>query len=104
MSGDLPYILAMNKHSAIRTDRIEARVSSDMRRRLKRAADAEGRSLSDFVVAAAAEAANRTLAQAEVLRLSEEAQLAFARALIDAPAPTDSLRQAAARHKARFGA
>ncbi|HEX6865974.1 MAG TPA: DUF1778 domain-containing protein [Caulobacteraceae bacterium] len=89
--------------SSTRAARLEARITPEVQRQLKRAAEIQGRSVSDFVVAAATEAARRTLAEAELFRLSEEAQIAFARALIEPPAPTESLRRAAARHQARFG-
>ena len=39
---------------------------------LRRAAEIEGRSLTDFVVAAASAAARHTIAEAEVLHLSGE--------------------------------
>lgn len=84
------------------TARLEARITPEVQRQLKRAAELQGRSVSDFVVAAAMEAARRALSEAEIIRLSEEAQAAFARALIDPPAPTDTLRRAAARRQARL--
>ena len=44
-----------------RTARIEARIAPDALAVVKRAAEIQGRSVSDFVVAAAREAANRTI-------------------------------------------
>ena len=49
-----------------RTTRIEARISPDALAVVKRAAEIEGRSLSDFVVAAAREAANRTIEETQI--------------------------------------
>jgi len=44
--------------------RLEARISPDVLALLKRAAEIEGRSLTDFVVAAARQAAEKTIVQA----------------------------------------
>jgi len=70
---------------------------------LKRAAEIEGRSVSDFVVSAAREAAERTLEKASVLRLSAEDQRRFADAILHPPAPNAALRRAARRHRRLFG-
>jgi uncharacterized protein (DUF1778 family) len=45
----------------VRTARIEARIAPDALAIVKRAAEIQGRSVSDFVVAAAQEAAQRTI-------------------------------------------
>ena len=60
-----------------RTTRIEARISPDALAVVKRAAEIEGRSVSDFVVAAAQEAANRTIEETHLIRLSMEEQRRF---------------------------
>ena len=69
-----------------RTARLEARVSPEVLTVLKRAAELQGRSVSDFVVAAAQEAAHRAVEEAQVIRLSVDDQRRFADALLD-PAP-----------------
>ena len=65
-----------------RTSRIEARIAPDALTIVKRAAEIQGRSVSDFVVAAAQEAANRTIEEAQIIRLSVADQHAFAEASI----------------------
>ena len=60
----------------------------------------EGRSISDFVVEAAREAAERTIDQTHIIRLSIEDQRAFAEAIINPPEPTPALRRAFRRHRA----
>jgi uncharacterized protein (DUF1778 family) len=82
-----------------RTARLEARLSPEARRTLARAAEIQGRSVSDFVVAAALDAAHRVIADTEVIRLSREASAALAEALISPPAPNKALRRAAERHR-----
>lgn len=56
--------------SAASTARIEARISTELHVMLKRAAEIQGRSLTDFVVSAVQEAAQRAIDQGEVVRLS----------------------------------
>ncbi|MFI5013077.1 MAG: DUF1778 domain-containing protein [Hyphomicrobiales bacterium] len=78
-----------------RTSRIEARIAPDALAVVKRAAEIQGRSVSDFVVAAAQEAAHRTIEETQLIRLSVEDQRAFAEAILDPPQPNDPLRRAA---------
>jgi uncharacterized protein (DUF1778 family) len=84
--------------SEARTARVEARVAPESLEIIRRAAEILGRSVSDFVVAAAQEAARRTIADVEILRLSREAQERFAAVLLNPPAPTDALVRALERH------
>jgi len=82
-----------------RTARIEARIAPDALAIVKRAAEIQGRSVSDFVVAAAREAAARAIEDAQILRLSVEDQCAFAKAIIDPPPPTPTLQRSAQAYK-----
>jgi len=82
-----------------RTARIEARIAPDALAIVKRAAELQGRSVSDFVVAAAQEAANRAIEEAQIIRLSVEDQRAFAAAILDPPAPKAALVRAAEAHR-----
>ena len=82
-----------------RTARIEARISPDVLAVVKRAAEIQGRSISDFVVSAAQDAANRTIAETDIIRLSVAGQRAFAEAIINPPAPSAGLRKAFASHR-----
>lgn len=59
--------------------------------------------MSDFVVAAAHEVANRTIEQTQIVRLSVEDQRAIAEALLDPPEPTDGLRRAFESHRRLTG-
>ncbi len=65
---------------------------------VKRAAEIEGRSVSDFVVAAAKEAAHRTIEETHLIRLSVEEQLRFVELLIDPPAAAPALERAGEAH------
>ena len=81
------------------TARLEARISPDLHALLKRAAELQGRTMTDFVIAAVQEAAQRTLEQSEVLRLSLADQEAFAQAMLAPPAPNPALKRAFARRR-----
>jgi uncharacterized protein (DUF1778 family) len=83
--------------------RIEARLPNEVLTRLKRAAEIQGRTLTDFVVAAADEAACRAIEQTEILRLSAEDQRRIAEAILNPPEPTPALRRAARRYRELFG-
>jgi uncharacterized protein (DUF1778 family) len=82
-----------------RTARIEARIAPDALAVVKRAAEITGRSVSDFVVAAAQEAANRTIEETQIIRLSVEDQRAFAEAILNPPPPTSGLLRAAEAYR-----
>ncbi|MER9060680.1 DUF1778 domain-containing protein [Mesorhizobium sp. M0663] len=82
-----------------RTARLEARISPDMLDVVKRAAEIQGRSVSDFVVAAAQEAAQRTIENTTILRISVEDQRAMMEAILNPPEPNEALRKAADAHK-----
>lgn len=81
-----------------RTSRIEARIAPDALLIVKRAAEIQGRSLSDFIVAAAQEAARRTIEESHLIRLSVEDQARFAGLLLDPPEPSDALKNAKQAH------
>lgn len=84
---------------AARTTRIEARIAPEALEVVRRAAQMQGRSVSDFVVAAAQEAAQKAIADVQILRLSREAQEKFAALLIDPPAPNAALTRAFKHHR-----
>ncbi|MER8630081.1 MAG: DUF1778 domain-containing protein [Mesorhizobium sp.] len=82
-----------------RTARLEARISPDMLSVVKRAAEIQGRSVSDFVVFAAQEAAQRTIEETAIIRLSIDDQRALVEAILDPPEPNEALRKAADAYK-----
>ena len=86
------------------TARLEARISTDLHAMLKRAAELQGRTMTDFVIAAVQDAAQQAIAQAEVVRLSLEDQRCFAEALLSPPEPAPALVRAFARRRQLLGA
>jgi uncharacterized protein (DUF1778 family) len=88
----------MTSH-ANRTTRVEARISPGALAIVKRAAQIQGRSISDFVVAAAHDAAQRAIEETQIVRLSVEDQRALAASILNPPAPARALRKAKAAHE-----
>ena len=85
--------------SAIPTARLEARINPDLHSMLKRAAEIQGRTMTDFVVAAVQDAAQRAIEKAEVIRLSLADQKCFAQALLSPPKPAPALKRAFAQRR-----
>jgi uncharacterized protein (DUF1778 family) len=83
--------------------RLEARLPADIHALLKRAAEIEGRSLTDFVVTAARQAACRTIEETEIIRLSVEDQRQITEAILHPPQPAPALRRAFKRRRELFG-
>jgi uncharacterized protein (DUF1778 family) len=82
-----------------RSHRIEARIAPDALAMVKRAAELQGRSVSDFVVAAAWDAAQRAIADVQIMTLSVEAQEVVAELLANPPAPGPALGRAFEAHR-----
>ena len=91
------------KQEALPTARLEARLPHDVMARLKRAAEIQGRTLTDFVVAAADEAACRAIQETEIIRLSIQGQRQIAAAILNPPLPAPALKRAAKRYRDLFG-
>jgi len=81
-----------------RTARIVARIAPEALSVVKRAAEIHERSLSDFVVTAAQEAANRIIEETSLIRLSAEDQRRFVEMLLHPPALTPVMKRAKRTH------
>ena len=86
-----------------RTERLEVRVSREQKDLFVRAAELQGRSLTDFVIASAPEAAIEAVRTHDALRVSKRDRRAFVSALLAPPAPAKTLKQAAKRYRERTG-
>lgn len=82
-----------------RTARIEARIAPELLATVKRAAELQGRSVSDFIVTAAAEVANKVISETDMIRLSREASRQIAQLLSDPPPPTKGFKSAVAARR-----
>lgn len=85
------------------SERFEARISTEKKSLCAKAASIRGSSLTEFVIASAVEAAERTIKEAEFLELTRRDRIAFVEGLLKAAAaPNAKLREAAARHAQVF--
>lgn len=105
--GKSPYIATPEDPMAAprnRSERFDARLSANDKQLLDRAAELTGRSLTEFVVSSAREAAQRTIERYEVMVLTDPRdQAAFVDALLNPPAPNRRLRRALQRHRRATG-
>lgn len=84
-------------------ERLEARLPADAKAIIQRAADLSGRSVSDFVVSSALEAAKETIREHEVIVLSARDSITFVEALLNPKGPNEALRKAFRHHRELFG-
>jgi uncharacterized protein (DUF1778 family) len=84
-----------------RDDRIDLRISPDLKALLSRAASYCGMSLSGFLVSIAADRAKEVVAEHETLTLTPREWDAFLMALDDADRPRPRLEAAARRYRSR---
>ena len=82
-----------------RTARLEARITPDALAVVRRAAELQGRSVSDFVVAAAQDAAHHVIEETNIIRLSVEDQMRFVDLLLNPPLLSPAMERARAAHK-----
>jgi uncharacterized protein (DUF1778 family) len=89
---------AAPKKAAQKVERLEARLSPGTKALFQEAATIQGRSLTDFVVDSAVEAAKRIVRQNELVELTRRDRIAFVEALLNPPPPNDRLQRAMRRH------
>jgi uncharacterized protein (DUF1778 family) len=85
-------------------ERLEARTTSRVKRLIQRAAELEGRTVTDFMQGALKEAAENVIRKHEeetVIRLSKADSETFVRTLLNPPAPNKKLKRAARIYKDR---
>ncbi|WP_309741115.1 DUF1778 domain-containing protein [Chamaesiphon sp. OTE_20_metabat_361] len=83
--------------------RIEARIAPETKAMIQKAADIESCSLAEYLSKSAQAAAQLTIANHNVLKLSAEGSRAFADAILNPKEPNQKLKDAAARYKRKFG-
>jgi len=87
----------------VRDERLEARISRDQKSLFQRAAELQGRTLTDFVIASVQEAAVRTIEEMQTVRLNAEESRVFAEALLNPREPNARLKAAADRYLRLLG-
>jgi uncharacterized protein (DUF1778 family) len=86
-----------------RTARVEAWISPDALAVVERAAEIQGRSVSEFIVDAAQQVAQQTIEETAIIRLSVEDQRQIMESLLNPPEPNEALRRAFAARRMLFG-
>jgi uncharacterized protein (DUF1778 family) len=84
----------MPTSESTRTARVEARIAPDALAVVRRAAELQGRSISDFLVAAALKDAHQTIEDAQIIRLSVDDQQRFADLLLNPSPLAPAMRRA----------
>lgn len=87
-----------------RSERLEARITAEQKALIQRAAEIEGRSVTDYVIASVQDAARRTLGARETIALSAADSRAFVDALLDPPPVNARLKDSVRRYRAATGA
>jgi uncharacterized protein (DUF1778 family) len=82
-----------------RVYRFDARLDEDQKTLIQRAADLEGRTMTDFVVHSAEAAAERTIQERVMVILTARETEAFVNAILNLPEPGPVLRAAAQAYK-----
>jgi uncharacterized protein (DUF1778 family) len=85
--------------SSRRSARIEARIAPEALATVRRAAELQGRSVSDFMVSAAHDAAQHVIESAHIIRLSLEDQDQISNLLANPSEPKAALKRAFEAHR-----
>jgi uncharacterized protein (DUF1778 family) len=88
---------------ALRTERTEARLLPEQKKRIERAARLKGLSLSDFIVQHADEAAIRTIQTHASWTLEDRDRDFFVQALLNPSEPSFRMKAAVKRYRQRVG-
>ena len=84
---------------ASKSERVEARITPEALAVIRRAAEIQGRSLSDFITSAAQEVAHKVIEEEHIIRLSVEDQKRFAELLLNPPELSPAMLRAREAHK-----
>ena len=82
-----------------KTYRFDARLNEEQKLLIQRAADLEGRTMTDFVLHSAEAAAERTIEKRAMLILTARETEIFANAVLNPPDPGSVLRKAAREYR-----
>ena len=86
-----------------RAERLEARVTAEQKSLIERAAALQGRTLTDFVLTSAQDAARRAIEEHQQFELSVRDSEAFVDALLNPKPVNDRLRDTVRRYREATG-
>jgi uncharacterized protein (DUF1778 family) len=84
-----------------RIERLEARVTPEVKQLIQEAVDLEGRTMSEFLINSAQAAAKKVIDDHRSMKLSVRDREVFVSALLNPPEPSEKLIEAAERYKAK---
>lgn len=88
----------MSSQNHSRDERLDLRISADIKSLVARAAESSGMTMSAFVIEAARERALRLIEQQDRVVVNNEARDLLMNALANPPEPTETLRKAADKY------
>jgi uncharacterized protein (DUF1778 family) len=86
-----------------KTYRFDARLNEEQKYLIQRAADLEGRSMTDFVVHSAQEAAERAIERRQMIMLTSRETEAFVDAILNPRGPGPVMRKAVREYRQKMG-
>lgn len=86
-----------------RTERLEARVTTEQKNLFMRAAELQGVTLTEFITRNLQEAARSTVKEHERMELDSQERELFIESLLNPPAPNENLRKVDARYREIMG-
>jgi uncharacterized protein (DUF1778 family) len=86
------------KDIAPKRDRLEARVAKDQKALFQKAADLQGKTLTEFLIHSAQKEALKTIEKYQIITLGKEDQRVFMDALLNYESPNDALASAAKQY------
>ncbi|MBX9805401.1 MAG: DUF1778 domain-containing protein [Alphaproteobacteria bacterium] len=98
MSHTQEYQHSHEKRSGLKRDRLEARVPKEQKSLFQKAADLQGKTLTEFLINSAQQEALRTIREYEIITLGKEDQRIFMEALLNYEVPNEALRSAAKQY------
>jgi uncharacterized protein (DUF1778 family) len=99
----MPNATSRSTSGRTRAERLEARVTSEQKNLIERAAALQGRTVTDFVLTSVRDAARRAIEEHNQISLSVRDSEAFVDALLNPKPVNDRLRDTVRRYRERAG-
>ncbi len=99
----MPDVTPRSTSRRTRAERLEARVTTEQKSLIERAAALQGRTVTDFVLTSVQDAARRAIEEHSQLALSVRDSEAFVDALLNPKPVNDRLRDTVRRYRQRAG-
>ena len=93
-----------NTRGRVRSERLEARITTEQKGLIERAAALQGRTVTDFVLISVQDAARRVIEDYQRIDLSLRDSQAFVEALLNPKPVNDRLRETIRRYRETTGA